>query len=86
MPPASNGLLRKGEYSFTSPGTTVGLVVNGDVSHPDDPFLSRDIVTAGAGIDLAVREDLRVSIDYDANFYTGNGLDQVLRLEGRLAL
>jgi outer membrane autotransporter protein len=69
-----------------SPGSTVALMVNSDVAHPDNPFLSRDIVTAGTGIDLSARENLHVSIDYDANFYTGNGLDQILRLEARLAL
>ena len=67
-------------------GATVALVAAGDIAHADNPFTSRDIVTTGAGIDLSAWEDLRVSIDYDANFYTGNGLDQVLRLEGRLAL
>ena len=50
---------------------------------PDNPVTSRNIITAGIGLDLASFHGIEIAANYDANIYVGDGVDHTVRLQGR---
>ncbi len=67
-------------------GSSGLLTVDGTSGpRPGNPLATRNIVATGAGLDL-VLGTMSVSARYDADIYTGRGLDQIVRLELRWQL
>lgn len=50
---------------------------------PDNPVTARNIVTAGAGIDLLAYHGIDISANYTAGIFVGDGVDHTVRLQGR---
>jgi autotransporter-associated beta strand protein len=50
---------------------------------PDNPVTTRNIVTAGIGVDLSNFHGVNFTANYDANIYVGDGVDHTVRLQGR---
>jgi autotransporter-associated beta strand protein/T5SS/PEP-CTERM-associated repeat protein len=67
-------------------GSTVLLSVAGDAERSASPFTSRNIVTAGASVDLLSRGAFSVSFHYNADIYVDSGLDQELSLKAQWQL
>lgn len=55
---------------------------NGDDFRPGDPVAARNIVTAGAGIDLISLDGVNIGAKYGASIYLGDGVDHTVRLKG----
>ena len=49
---------------------------------PGNPVASRNIVTAGAGIDLISLDGVNIGANYGASIYVGDGIDHTVRLRG----